>query len=144
MGQLVGRTCVLCDQRIPSELDAGFCTACGAAVHTACSRTAVAAAPPGSCRGCGAPPAAVGAASRERERVEAARSQAGVAKVALGVLCVLGGLLATVACSGIALGAGTGRLVIASGAVFAGFGLVVQGLREYRSGRDAGPNRPGA
>jgi len=57
MAQLVGNTCVRCDQRIAFANDATFCDACGAPVHTAC------AAPdpgtPGSCRACGAaePPA---------------------------------------------------------------------------------------
>lgn len=51
MAQLVGRNCVRCGERIPSELDARFCTVCGSPVHNGCARASGEAA---SCTECGA------------------------------------------------------------------------------------------
>src|SRR5262249_59898956 len=34
--QLVGQSCGLCGNRIPSDLDGRFCAGCGAAIHTRC------------------------------------------------------------------------------------------------------------
>ena len=50
MSQLVGRNCVRCGDRIPSELDARFCRACGSPVHDRCAVPADGV----GCSGCGA------------------------------------------------------------------------------------------
>lgn len=39
MAQLVGCNCVLCGERIASELDGRFCNQCGQPVHTRCIRS---------------------------------------------------------------------------------------------------------
>jgi hypothetical protein len=52
--------------------------------------------------------------------------------VALGLMWVVGGVVASVACSGLALGAGTGRFVIATGAIGVGFAAIVRGLKQSR------------
>ena len=130
MAQLVGRNCAVCQERIPWELDARFCEACDSPVHIECSLKTIADSLPDGCRSCGAPRSAVQAqAELERERVVADRSRAGLSSVALGVAWIVGGLFATVLCSGIV---GSGRFIIATGALFAGVGLIVRGIRQSR------------
>ena len=48
-GQLVGLNCARCGERIPSELDGGFCRACSSPVHNGCGRPSEGA----GCRVCG-------------------------------------------------------------------------------------------
>jgi hypothetical protein len=49
-GQLVGRNCARCGQRISCDIDGAFCRACGAPVHHSCARPA----DETGCRVCGA------------------------------------------------------------------------------------------
>jgi len=131
VAQLVGRDCVLCGAPISSSLDARFCTACGSPVHAECSLRILASPPDGCCAACGAPRAVLEARVLEKqERAESARSQAALTSVVLGVACILGGTLATVGCSCLTLGAGSGRFVIATGAIAVGIGFIVRGLRQ--------------
>ncbi len=133
MGQLVGRACVLCSRRIPWELDAGFCPACGSPVHTACRQQALATPQEGSCPQCGTPPEVLEGLVRERhERQEVARDRAGMNSIMLGFAWLVGGLLATVVCSGLTLGAGTGRFVVATGAFVVGIAFIVRGMVQSR------------
>lgn len=49
-----------------------------------------------------------------------------MASIALGFMWLFGGALATLACSGLAVG--TGRFVIATGAIGTGLGFIIRGL----------------
>jgi hypothetical protein len=53
MQQLVGSACLLCQSRIDTSLDGGFCVNCGQASHFGCRQTA--AEVEGKCAGCSAP-----------------------------------------------------------------------------------------
>jgi hypothetical protein len=52
MRQLVGELCVICRERIGSEIEGHFCRACGCPVHEGCGRPAEGAAT--GCSSCGA------------------------------------------------------------------------------------------
>jgi hypothetical protein len=67
-----------------------------------------------------------------RIRAVEAQGQVALTTAALGMAWVFGGVIATIACSGLALGAGTGRLVIVTFAIAIGVGLMVRGLRRSR------------
>ena len=51
MAQLVGRTCTICRERIPDELDARFCSDCCNPVHAECANNTPRTA--GACQSCG-------------------------------------------------------------------------------------------
>ncbi len=130
MLQLVGRNCVLCQGRISNDLDSRFCMACENPVHNTCAQNASGAAQVGCCGSCGAPPVALTARAEERRaRAAAAHGQAATSMLVLGLMWIVGGVFATIMCSGLMLGAGSGRYVIATGAVAVGIGFIVRGLR---------------
>ena len=128
--QLVGQACVHCQQRIPSELDGQFCSYCGSAAHFECLRQAPRT-PVGSvCFGCGAPRAVLEtraqAAEAARKETESTERLTTVAIVVAGSTLLVGGVGATIA--SLVLSGGT-LVCIASGAIFAGLGLIIGGLR---------------
>jgi hypothetical protein len=89
--QLVGQNCVICGNRIGSELDARFCTTCRSPVHTACTAER----PPadGACPTCRAPAAAVERSNRAAAEEAAVTARSGRGQ--LGGCILVGGFLMT-------------------------------------------------
>lgn len=127
--QLVGQSCVHCQQRIPTDIDGRFCPRCGSAVHLECEARVVAALTQGSCRKCGAPASVLKAmAKAQEEKEEDATGRQGLQTVALGFAVLVGGLMFSMCCTGLAMGAGTGRFVVATGAIFGGVAIIIGGM----------------
>jgi hypothetical protein len=121
--QLVGQTCIHCRERVTREPDGRFCPKCGSAVHLACSKRALIAAPSGSCRACGAPATKQLAGAREQQNET--KGERGYRTILLGVALMIGGILGSMLFSSLE---GYAPIAIAGGAVFSGVVLVVVGF----------------
>ena len=75
MTQLVNTNCTICQERIPNELEAGFCQRCGNPVHHRCMRP-MSPAPWNTCPTCGTNLALAARQTRERQQRELALQQA--------------------------------------------------------------------
>lgn len=73
MQQLVGSACVICQQRIGSVVEGGFCEGCHGAVHNRCMQPQSAQLAEGRCSVCGANLSQVTAARQRYERERLAR-----------------------------------------------------------------------
>ena len=82
MKQLVGLKCVVCQERIGSNLEGRFCSACDNAVHNKCCNTPIEA---GACPGCGANLA--NAAALRAENDTKGHISASNASVLVGKVC---------------------------------------------------------
>ncbi len=132
--QLVGQSCVHCQQRISRDLDGGFCQHCGCATHSVCQQRAVATPSEGACPACAVPRAILEErAEAEETRIRESQSREGLHLALMGFAVLVGGLLSTICCTA---AAGAGQLVIASGAILGGVSMIVAGfVRNARSGR---------
>jgi hypothetical protein len=128
--QIVGSLCAVCQTRIGSVMDGGFCPECGCPVCVSCFERQRGVAAQQTCHACGAPPSAIETVHDEwaqeiaQENLEL-RAYAATRCIMLGAACLLGGVAASLFCTGVA---GGSRLVVATGAFGIGIGYIIRGV----------------
>jgi hypothetical protein len=131
--QVVGTSCALCGQRIGSIIEGGFCPDCGAPVHNHCAASPARREGPEACPSCGADRSAL-LADEEARQEEALREEPrvrpiiGFYTILLGLFFVVTGIFFSFLFTGLVVGAGVGRLVVATGLIGVGLGIVLRGI----------------